>query len=129
LRFEIRPVIKNTGQTPAHDVVMYARAVILPTALPPNFDFRAPADLSGGSVMMLGPNQDRFTSAILPRRLSFAELRGIFTAQTVRLYVYGTVTYRDAFKRRRWTNFCYSIVWLPRRGNMWHATTRHNDAN
>lgn len=126
--FEVREWLANTGPTPAQDVSYKAHADILPFPLPDDFPFPLPDATvnSAGTVYW----QQKFTmSAFLERMLSDEEIAEIKGAVTRRLYVYGTVNYRDAFGNNRYTNFCHSIVWLKDGTPMGHNTKYHNDAN
>ena len=128
LKFEFRPVVVNTGQTPAYNVnsVSSIQLMTLEEAL--TFDFSLP-EAAGQSVMTLGPHQERFTPTIFDRRLSKAELRD-FKKGNRRLFVYGTIHYRDTFRKRRHTNYCYVINWWGKRAPpIWHTANRHNDSN
>jgi hypothetical protein len=92
------------------------------------FDFRLPPTIAI-SVMTLGPRQDRFTSVIFERLLTKAELRQFRTGARY-FYIFGTVRYRDAFGKPRYTNYCYSIGWWNKRGvPIWHTMDRHNDSD
>jgi hypothetical protein len=127
LRFEFRPILLNTGQTPAYDAHIINGIRLLSPQEAESYDFRL--QNMPGSVATLGPRQDRFTQAIFERRLSKAELRE-YRLGVRKLYVFGTITYRDAFRKHRYTNFCYSIAWWPKRaGAIWHTENRHNDCN
>jgi hypothetical protein len=103
------PQIINTGQTPAYDVAWAFR--IEPH--PPDFDPRPFLPLNHsdrgtrsratiGSQKPLGP-------LVRGPVLQEAELAAI-RQDTLRLYVYGTVGYRDAFKIVRYTNCCLFIA-------------------
>ena len=78
--------------------------------------------------MTLGPQQNRFTQSILTHRLSREDLRRLLTFKD-RLYVFGTVSYRDTFGKDRYTNFCHSIVLQQKPAFIANASDRHNDAN
>lgn len=130
LRFEFRPVMLNTGQTPAYEVRTVARLAFLTLAEATAFDFTV-ADPTGaaGSAVTLGPRQDRFVQAVFDRRLSKTELREFQRFQKS-FYVYGTTWYRDAFRRPRHTNFCFSVGWWNKKGQaLWMTVFRHSDSN
>lgn len=129
LKFEFRPIILNTGQTPAYDVHIMTGMKFLSFAEAATFDFRLKESSENISLLTLGPRQDKFTQTILDRKLSRAELREYKLGKR-RLYVYGTVYYRDAFKKRRYTNYCYVVSWWVKPGGpIWHNTNRHNESN
>jgi hypothetical protein len=132
LRFEFRPGLLNTGQTPAYEMRTIARVAFLSPAEAAAFNFNLPdptGDPTAASAVTLGPEQDRFVQAILDRRLSKAELREYQRMQKF-LYVYGTTYYRDAFRKARYTNFCYSVSWWNKRAlPLWQTVFRHSDSN
>jgi hypothetical protein len=128
LKFEFRPIIFNSGQTPAYD--MYAVSFIKFMSLQEatTYDFNVPP-LIATAIMTLGPREDRFTHVIFDRKLTRQELRQ-FRLLTHNFFIYGTIYYRDAFKRQRYTNYCYSIAWWGKRSSaIWHTGTYHNDSN
>jgi hypothetical protein len=130
LKFEFRPVFKNVGQTPAYDVTVACNIKFVAQADIEGFDYEAnlvrPTISTG---LTLGKDQDRFTHAILDRGLTKAELRQ-YRRGTHTLLVFGSVRYRDAFRRNRYANFSYMIGWWAKRGlPTWHSTARHNDSD
>lgn len=130
LRFEFRPRLINTGETPAYGVNIQSGIVFLSNIEGATYDFEAnlPPITSIG-VMTLGKNQDRFTQAILNRRLTKTELRQ-FLRGTSSLFIFGKVSYRDTFKRVRYTNYCYSVsMWNKRILLTWRTTFRHNESD
>ena len=94
------------------------------------FDFEANLiPLTNIGVLTLGRNQDRFTRAYLDRSLTKAELRQ-FKIGTHRIFVFGKITYTDAFDRPRFTNYCYAIAhWGKRATASWETVLRHNESN
>jgi hypothetical protein len=115
--FEARPVLRNTGHTPAHGIKWRIKADILPVPLPDNFDFPLPDDAPGGGI--LNPQQTGFMSAFLDKdkfpdqRVPEDELDAIKRADGRGFYTWGIVTYRDAFGVERYTKFAHILQWLP----------------
>jgi len=64
LKFEFRPVVLNTGESPAYDVQVSSTIRFLTTEQAATFDFRLPKPV-GASVVTLGPRQDRFVHRVL----------------------------------------------------------------
>ncbi|HML07824.1 MAG TPA: hypothetical protein VK430_06805 [Xanthobacteraceae bacterium] len=128
LNLEFRPIILNTGQTPAYDVyILNSMALLSPTEAT-NYDFRIP-EQPPATLMTLGPRQERFTHVIAGRKMTRNEMRE-WIAHRKLIFVYGTIHYRDAFQKPRFTNFCYSILYWSKRGTpLWHNTNRHNESN
>src|SRR5574337_603610 len=72
LKFEAKPLILNTGHTPAHKVSYRAKAGILSVPLPDDFSFPLDEKVIGAAV--LGPQQHFITSAVrlaLSARLTY----------------------------------------------------------
>jgi hypothetical protein len=127
-KFEFRPIILNTGQTPAYGVRSLSRARFMSVPEAMNFDFRVP-DLGEASEITLGPRQERLVHTIYERRLSKAELREYKRGEKL-FFVYGTTWYRDAFNEPRYTNHCYAIAWFGKIGTpLWQTVARHSDSN
>lgn len=97
-----RITVKNSGQTPAYDVQFQAMSGIGPvklTGAPPIAEFEA----GKGSKTTMGPggfSYKEFNPTILtPEQLAAVE------AGTHQFYIYGTIRYRDAFWKQRYSNF------------------------
>jgi len=127
VRFEARPLIINTGQTPAYKVRYLARADILPVPLPDNFALPLETDeVSSGNV---GPQQRSAIRAAANAFWDDADVDNVRRANGRALYVWGRVTYEDAFNVERHTNFCQMLSWLPT-GEVWvYYNPRHNEAD
>lgn len=113
LRFEVKPLLKNTGFTPAHKVKYWAIANVLPHPLPVGFNFPEKNEAIGNYV--LGSNHDLILNAIVIGNFFDDEV-----AQAVkegrgdgRLYVWGKVSYEDVFRKPHFAKFCQSIYWVP----------------
>jgi hypothetical protein len=125
-RFEVRLLLANTGQTPAHNVYYRAAVDILPLPLPDDFAFLLP-DPPMTSAGILGPQQIFSISANLNRMLSDDEIVEISTGERRRLYIYGTVSYYDAFAAPHFTNFSQRVEWLRGGGFVGFNTRRNNE--
>jgi hypothetical protein len=96
--------IKNCGQTPAYDVRIWIHtwyeAYPLTAPLPtPAEGFRmASAVLGpGGKTIMISPEKPALTKE---------QINLLGTKPELTMYVYGKITYRDAFGENRYTNYC-----------------------
>jgi hypothetical protein len=129
LKFEFRPFILNTGQTPAYQVRSVSRIRFMSVQEAATFDFTVP-DTGMISEVTLGSQQNRFVHTIYDGVLSKTELRQ-YQRFEKNLFVYGTTRYRDAFGRPRYTNHCYSISWWRKRSGapLWQTVARHSDSN
>ena len=99
--------IKNSGQTPAHDVVNVSGIAIDPFPPPPTLsltitdhDFAA----VGRSRETLGPDNTSVSRVSAGRQLMDEEKKGIIEGAHA-IYVYGEVRYKDVFGKRRWTRY------------------------
>jgi hypothetical protein len=104
--------IKNFGQTPAYDVIHWARIEILDsnredTLIPPN-------PKRGTHAMSLAPNASFTKSAWFDRPLSDKEKQAI-VAGSQAIFVYGRIDYVDAFRKPHFTTYrlIYSKSFYP----------------
>jgi hypothetical protein len=111
IKFEVRPSLQNTGQTPAHKMTYWARAKIMPFPLPENFDFPIPKK-SPIRPMFLGPHQGVELNALVDDFVPDDEVADIKSGNTRRVYIWGVVTYTDIFNKKRTTKFCHSLYWF-----------------
>jgi hypothetical protein len=126
-RFEVRAQLFNAGQTPGYKVGYKAHAEILPFPLPSDFTFPLP-DSPTGSESTLGYGQQLILAGVVDRLCSEEEVAEIRSGLK-RLYIFGTATYEDVYQVSRYTNFCFSVLWLDDGSSMGVYTKRHNDAS
>jgi hypothetical protein len=126
LKFEGKPLLVNSGHTPAYKVSYRAKAEILSIPLPKDFAFPLPDEVVGGA--MLGPQQNATLSAIVDDFSEDAEVEDIKIGKGKCLYIWGIVTYEDIFGEARRTRFCQSLTWLPDGKVFGVFTPGHNDA-
>lgn len=110
LRFEGRPLLVNNGNTPASKLVHRTAAAILPVPLPLNAVLPEPHTEAGEGL--IGPHESRTLSGIVPEFVEDSDVDVIKRAEGKALYVWGSVTYVDAFKEPRRTDFCQILTWL-----------------
>jgi hypothetical protein len=133
--FELHPVLRNTGQTPAYDVQYTARVEIQSYPLPEDFAYPVPAIGNYASVSCLGAQNVSFGVIGAEATYGAVELAAVRAAAAVsgaairRLWLWGTVRYTDAFKEKRYTNFCFYVLWGDEGVPVWMHYARHNDAN
>jgi hypothetical protein len=119
--------LKNTGQTPAFDVLTWTKITITVPAeedklVPPRLEEKFPAYIGANSVM------PKFLW--LGRALSAAEIADI-NNQVRAIYLYGRIEYRDAFNRYRYSNFRlrYNGPFPPPKGVSFLYCEKGNSAN
>ena len=101
--------IKNTGQTPAYELVHWGRICIqefpLTSQLPP----MPTPEAKFWTVM--GPGIAEVKTLRLPKALDSNQIQGLRDG-TMAIYCHGEVVYRDAFKKKRVTKYrcMYSAV-------------------
>jgi hypothetical protein len=127
-RFEVRMTLQNVGNTPAYNIHTNAYADFLPSPLPDDFKFPAfvPNNLVGSNM---GPRQDALFTAVANRIYSDDEVHEMEFGPNNQLYVYGTITYEDAFGISRKTNFFQMVLWLKGGGFMSRNIGNFNEAN
>jgi hypothetical protein len=107
--FQIRPAITNYGLTPAYDVTFTGGAEVLNYPLPNDATLTYGRESKPWAT--LWPNAHNLGMIEMGRMLSVAEIDEIKSPVRKRLYAFGRLEYLDAFKRKRYTEFCFSIVW------------------
>jgi hypothetical protein len=132
LRFEVRPMLINTGLTPARRISYVAKADVLPFPLPDDFVFPSlePPRTAFG---ILGPQQNFIMNAMVDGNFfDDSEVEDIKRGRGRRLYIWGTVTYEDAIGEQRYTEFAHNIFWIQlkdgREPILGNYVDRHNDA-
>ena len=129
-RFEPRLQIISSGITPAYKLSHRTAADILDFPLPADFVFPLDSGDENPSIGMLGPRNSFIISAAAPRLYSLDEIQEFQAGVKKRIFVWGRLTYEDAFQIPRYLNFCQSIVWMADRENtLAFNDPRHNDAN
>jgi hypothetical protein len=110
LRFEAKPMIINTGQTPAHNVGFRAKAAILPEKFPSDFAFPLPDEIVGAAT--LGPHQNFVINAAVEGFCDDADVGAIKVGKENALYIWGVVTYKDIFGDEWFTKFCHAVFFV-----------------
>jgi hypothetical protein len=129
LRFEPKLLIINNGLTPASKVSFRIAADVMPFPLADDFGFPLPGVHPQASIGIIGPRLNKIISAVVPKLYPDIEAHQIMTGVGQRIYVWGEVTYEDAFGIPRWVKFSQSFFWLNAERVMSIDTRRHNDAN
>jgi hypothetical protein len=110
LKFEARPKVLNTGQTPAHKVKCFGNAAILTDPLPKEAILASP----GGNPPegTIGAQQDITVQLPVGDFCDDSEVQSVKAGSNGKaLYAWGVVTYLDAFGDEHSTRFCQRITW------------------
>lgn len=133
IRFESKPMLLNTGHTPAYNVTYKAKADILPYPLPKDFSLPSLDDRTGYTAGVLGPQQNFILNAWVEGDFfEDGEAEEIKRGRGRRLCIWGTVTYEDIFGEKKYTNFFQSIWWAAtEQGDrvIGNYESQHSDAN
>lgn len=100
--FAVSVHIKNTGLTPAYGLSQWAKIALEEFPLKKEFPPHEPKFKDSG---VFGPQGRAIIAPTFERKLSHEEIDAILQ-QKKAIYVFGAVTYRDAFKEDRFTRFC-----------------------
>lgn len=126
---EIRLDLKNAGQTPAYNVISSGEVQMLPARLSSTFDFSTrPAPGSENSNSTLGPHDETTLFGNADAVFTPDEMSKMKSGKEWRLYAWGVIHYKDVFKKKRWTNYCFWIELLPTNEAKWVRSEHHNDA-
>ncbi len=124
----VHVTIKNSGQTPAYDVISWLQIDV--TVQTEERTLVVSTPIQRGSTINLGPG-GTFTKFLwFHRPVTAPEISEI--ASGVRgVYAYGRIEYIDAFKVRRFTNFRlkYTGVFPPPPNSIFNFCESGNDAN
>jgi hypothetical protein len=128
-RFEGKPLLINTGHTPARNVSFMANAAILEAPLPDDFGFPITTEIR--STATVGAGQNAVLSAIVDGFVDDTEVEDIKVGKARRvLFVWGIVTYDDIFGENHYTKFCQTLLWQPDgKAVFGFYYPKHNEAN
>lgn len=127
-KFEGKPLLINTGHTPAKRVSFRASASILQAPLPDDFAFPLTTEVT--STATLGAGQNANLSAIVDDFVDDAEVEDIKVDKAKKcLFVWGIATYEDIFGESHFTKFCQTLFWQADGKTVYgYYYPRHNDA-
>ncbi len=111
LMFEGRPLLINTGRTPAKNIIFKARAAVLPAPLPRSTRLPEEPDIEI-PPSMLGSQQSASMFAIVDGFRPDDEVDIIKSGHgNIGLYVWGKITYDDDFGDPHFFRFCQQLYW------------------
>jgi hypothetical protein len=128
LRFEARPFIVNTGNSPARRVSFKKSVAILPFPIPKEYNFPLPDEevLEAG---MIGAHQQFTITATLERYVPWEQVSQIRGGDGSALCVWGVVTYEDIFGNLHSTRFGQIITWQPNGNVVGYYMNGQNDGD
>jgi hypothetical protein len=126
-RYEVRMFIKNTGHTTADAVNVISRLKIFDFPLPDNIDLALPTTLRDDAGH-IAPGNSFFFPSVLGEMISGDEIEEIRRGNKRKMYIYGTVHYKDIFGLSHYTNFCQYCFWDVKDNFFTMNISRHNDA-
>lgn len=98
-------LIRNTGQTPAHDVVVYGNMIFDEFPLKKDLPVLVFSDPQL-TKENLGPGNERYKWEYALTPLTEEQISQM-NAGSHALYVYGEIRYNDVFRRKRYTKYLY----------------------
>jgi len=120
---------KNTGQTPARDVISWGQIAVIETIHEESL--LVVSHLEKKFANSLGTNGINSKAIWYGRALADNEIKDIGTGIRA-IYLYGRIEYRDIFKKQRWTNFRLRYAGQfppPPEGVVFTTSEKGNDAN
>jgi len=96
LKFDARPLILNTGLTPARNVRYLIKAAILPIPLPEDFDHSIETEKKAGGNT-IGAHQNAQMLGVVEDYVPDEQVDGIKIGKGTGLYAWGIVFYEDIF--------------------------------
>lgn len=129
LKFDSKPLLVNTGRTPARKITFKARCAVMQIPLPKETDLPDSSD-DGIVGNILGPQQNANMFAVADGFLPDDEVEDIKRGNGGKgLYVWGRITYEDVFGDRHFTQFCQQIYWDLKGNVLGHYIPGRNDAD
>lgn len=118
-------IIRNTGQTPAYNLISLAK-IDIASINKPSLDVPLLHEVFSAT---LGVGSTMSKAIWFNRQLTQEELKNI-SKKTYAIYLHGRIEYRDVFKKRRITNFRfhYSGKFPPLKGMLFNFSEQGNDA-
>lgn len=107
-------LFRNHGNTPAYDVTFKAAAQILPFPVPDDFQFPLDDGTAAASVSLMAPGITKTIRRNVPARVPENQIDSIKRGgPPMCLAMWGSATYRDAFKETRHLKFAFTVSWSP----------------
>jgi hypothetical protein len=128
LRFEAKPIVVNTGNTPARNVSLRKSAAILPIPILEDFKFPLPEEETP-DVGWVGAHQSSGMDEIVQDFVPWENVADVKKGTSEALCVWGIITYEDIFGGKHYTKFGQILTWRLD-GNVYgHYIAGQNDGN
>jgi hypothetical protein len=112
VKFEAKPLLVNSGNTPARNVKIRISAEIIPNGKTESFTYAVPNELAKAAAVA-APHQNYTLSAIVKDFVPDADVPDIKDGGKGVLAVWGLVTYDDIFGDSHTTKFGQFLFWYP----------------
>jgi len=122
-------IAKNGGETPASQVVNTIYMAVLKYPLDVNVTTFQVAPQTKATRSFLYRDMELDTSIVSPRLLSDQETALVTDGRTQRIYVWGEITYSDAFEKQRYVHYCYNFDGPGIAAGNVHLCDQYNDAD
>ena len=129
LKFEAKPNLINTGNTPARNIRIKIASDIVQVPVSKTFTYPLSDEPIKPSAGVIGAHQNCTLSAIVKDFVPDADVATIKEGNGRALCVWGVVTYDDMFGHGHTTKFGQWLHWLPN-GNVYgYYIPDQNDAD
>jgi hypothetical protein len=128
LKFEAKPIVMNTGSTPARKVSIRSVADVLPMPIPLDFTYPIP-DGAPQDAGVIGAHQAATTSAIVKDLVAWDDVLSIKKGDGKVLCTWGIISYEDIFGGKHETKFGQIITWQPNGNVLGYYIFGQNDAS
>lgn len=129
LKFEAKPTLANTGNTPARKVCIRIAADILPIPIPEGFAFPLPEAEAVNDAGTVGAHQSYMLAGTVKDFVPYEEVPIIKEGKEKALCVWGLITYEDVFGKTHSTKFGQWITWWPNGQVLGYYLPSQNDAD
>jgi hypothetical protein len=130
LKFEARPHLVNTGNTPARKVrILQRKAAILTNPVPADFAYPLPDDDPNQGDAVVGAHLTYIMNCVVDDFVPDADVQAIKEGAGHGLFVWGIVSYEDIFGEPHTTKFGQHLYWLPNGTVMGFYIPGKNDAD
>ena len=129
LKFEGRPNLLNTGNTPARKVRIRTAADILPIPIPETFQFSLPDESEIKDAGIVGAHQTYILAGTVKDFVPDSEVAVIKEGSRKALCVWGLITYEDIFGVNHKTRFAQWLTWYPNGTVFGYYIPGQNDAD